>query len=101
MNMAQTTSKQNNENDQQTNKQKINKLLESDKKQYIFNFEGAQGGAQAPVPSFFSLLTESKKNEVKREIGEAILNILKQTTIKLILKKQSYQRTEKDIDRLT
>lgn len=46
------------------------------------------------------ILTESEKNEIKRRIGDAFLNILKQATIRIILQKDPNQRTETEIDRV-
>ena len=40
-----------------------------------------------------AMLTESKKNEIKRSIGQAFLDILKQITIKRILRKRVCRRT--------
>lgn len=70
----------------QTHKQKLQSLLAPEKQKYNWSFAGAPG-VRGGLPDFFSLLTESKKNEIKRLIGEAVLNILKQITIKLILRK--------------
>lgn len=44
------------------------------------------------------ILTESQKNAIKRTIGEAFLNILKQATIRIILQKSPDKRQEKEID---
>lgn len=46
------------------------------------------------------LLTESEKNEIKRKIGRAMLNILKQATIRIILQKNPADRREDEIDRI-
>lgn len=46
------------------------------------------------------ILTESEKNEIKRRIGHAFLNILKQATIRIILQKDPMMRTEIEIDRV-
>ena len=46
------------------------------------------------------ILTESEKNEIKRRIGDAFLDILKQATIRIILQKDPRQRTETEIDRV-
>lgn len=50
--------------------------------------------------NFFDILTESKRNEIKRMIGNAFMTILMQITIKIILRKQSYQRSEWEINTL-
>lgn len=46
------------------------------------------------------ILTESKKNEIKNQIGQAFLDILKKATIRIILQKESVKRTEEEIDRI-
>lgn len=84
---------------------KVNKLrpqaLTSPNKQEPTRAEPTEDGpVGAAAFDFFSLLTESKKNEIKRMIGSALLNILKQVTIRIILRKQLYQRTEEDVQRL-
>lgn len=47
-----------------------------------------------------ALLTESDINTIKRSIGDAFFKVLVQAEVKLILKRQPYQRTEIQIDRL-
>lgn len=47
-----------------------------------------------------SILTEAEKNKIKRDIGEVFWNELMHAEVKLILKKPSHKRTEKEIDRL-
>lgn len=49
---------------------------------------------------FFEILTESRKNEIKRMIGYAFLNILKQITFRNILNRQPWHRTDEDNFRL-
>lgn len=46
------------------------------------------------------MLTESERNKIKREIGDAFRRVLVQSEVKLILKKQPRYRTEEEIDKL-
>lgn len=50
--------------------------------------------------SMVQILTESRKNEIKRIIGQAFLDILKQLTFQSILSRQPWHRTEEDNLRL-
>lgn len=47
-----------------------------------------------------SLLTESEKNKIKRNVGDAFRKVLRQAEVKLILMKQPINRIEKEIDKL-
>lgn len=49
---------------------------------------------------FKVILTESKINEIKRVVGSAFLNILKQTTFRKIIKRQTWHRSAEDNRRL-
>ena len=46
------------------------------------------------------VLTESERNKIKREIGDAFRKVLKQAEVKLILKKSPRLRAEPEIDKL-
>ena len=48
----------------------------------------------------YGLITESRKNEIKRQIGQAFLNILKFYTFKQILLKPSTDRSDWEISKL-
>ena len=50
--------------------------------------------------TFKVLITESKRNEIKRMIGSAFLCILKQETFRKIINRQSWHRTNEDNRRL-
>lgn len=47
-----------------------------------------------------SILTESQKNNIKRQIGDVFNNELQCAQAKIILKKPLHKRTDKEIDRL-
>ena len=46
------------------------------------------------------ILTESERSAIKMRIGDALLTILKNATIRIILQKNPNKRTEVEIDRV-
>ena len=58
------------------------------------------GKPRMTTEEIMSILTESQKNEIKRNIGNVFRKVLLQAEVKLILVKQPINRTEREIDRV-
>ena len=79
-------------------------VIESDKSQLSEDKDEDDKSAHLLLPlcndvhsqakSIEELLTDSRKNEIKRQIGRAFLDILKQITIKRILNKHVNKRND-------
>lgn len=60
----------------------------------------SDGQPRMTTEEIMSILTESQKNEIKRNIGNVFRKVLLQAEVKLILVKQPINRTEREIDRV-
>lgn len=58
------------------------------------------GKPRMTTEEIMNILTESQKNEIKRNIGNVFRKVLLQAEVKLILMKQPINRTEREIDRV-